>query len=118
VIRGRLGEEQEKHTFAVDPQESAIGLPFGEDTAFKEPPGGSPVMNVACDVVIDGGIWRGNPSSKAISQLVPCVSIRYVGKSSKQLITNTSLHLRYLTFAEESASYPLHLVKIPAIRNW
>ena len=52
VVRGRFGEEWEEHTFAVDPQERAIGLPFREDTALKEPLGRSPMVNVACDVVI------------------------------------------------------------------
>ena len=47
-----IGEEWEKHTFAVDPQERASGLPFCKNTALKEPLRCSPMVNVACDVVI------------------------------------------------------------------
>ncbi len=47
-----IGEEWEEHTFAVDPQERSSRLPFPEYAVSKEPLGCSPVMNVACDVVI------------------------------------------------------------------
>ncbi len=47
-----IGKEWEERTFAMDPQERASGLPFRKDTALKEPLGSSPVVNVACDVVI------------------------------------------------------------------
>jgi len=47
-----IWEEWEEHTFSVDPQERASGLPFTKDTALKEPLGCSSMVNVACDVVI------------------------------------------------------------------
>ena len=47
-----IGEEREERTFAVDPQERASGLPFRRDTALREPLGCSPLVNVACDVMI------------------------------------------------------------------
>jgi hypothetical protein len=46
------GGKWEELTFAVDPQEGATRLPFGEDTALKEPLGCSTMVNVACNVVI------------------------------------------------------------------
>jgi hypothetical protein len=62
----------EEHTFAVYPYEGAIRLPFDEDTAFEEPLGCSGMVNVARDVVIGRGIWRSNPASEILLQLVPC----------------------------------------------
>ena len=39
-------------TLAIDPQERAIGFPFGKDAAAKEPLSGSIVLDTACDGVI------------------------------------------------------------------
>jgi hypothetical protein len=50
--QGQIEEELEKHTFAVDPQERAIGLPFCKHTASKEPLCCSSKVSVACDVLI------------------------------------------------------------------
>jgi hypothetical protein len=47
-----IGEEWEEHTFAVDPQEGANGLPFRKDTALREPLRRSPMVDVGCNVVI------------------------------------------------------------------
>ncbi len=52
AIRVSIWEKWEEHTFAIDPQERASGLPFAKDTAMKEPLRCSPVVNVACDIVI------------------------------------------------------------------
>ena len=41
------------------------------------------MVNVACDVVIRRRIWRRDPSSKTLSQLVPCEKIRNIGGSRK-----------------------------------
>jgi hypothetical protein len=65
---GRVGT----YTFAVDPQESASGLPFRKDTALREPLRRFSMMNVDCNVVICCGIWQSNPCFKVLSQLVPC----------------------------------------------
>ena len=51
VVSGPI-TEWEEHTFAINPQERASGLPFPKDTALKEPLGCSPKVDVACDVVI------------------------------------------------------------------
>jgi hypothetical protein len=52
VIRVRQADKWKELTLAVDPQEGVIGLPFGEDTALKEPLGRSTMVNVACNIVI------------------------------------------------------------------
>ena len=62
-----LEEELGKHTFAADPQERASGLPFPENTAFKEPFCRSSEMNVARNVVVYCWIWWSDPSPKALS---------------------------------------------------
>ena len=51
-MRGRIGEELEEHTFAIDPQEGAIRLPFTKHTTLEEPLGSFPVVEIASDVVI------------------------------------------------------------------
>ena len=49
---GSIGEELEKHTFAIDPQERASRLPFAKHTASEEPLGSIAVMKIAGNVVI------------------------------------------------------------------
>jgi hypothetical protein len=66
-----IWEKLDEHTFAVDPQERPIRLPSRKDTSPKEPFGCSPMVDVTCNVVICRWIWWSNPSSKALSQLVP-----------------------------------------------
>jgi hypothetical protein len=60
-------EGLEEHTFAVDPQERARGLPFRKDTALRKPLRRSPMVNVGCNVVIRRWIRWSYPSSKALS---------------------------------------------------
>ena len=52
---------EEKLTIATDPQQRPILLPATERTALDKPVCGSVVMGVACSVVVDGRIWRGEP---------------------------------------------------------
>ena len=52
VDQGSVGEERVEHTFAVDPQERARGLPFRKGTALREPLCRSPLVNAACNVVV------------------------------------------------------------------
>ena len=47
-----IGEELEEHTFAIDPQEGAIRLPFAKHTALEEPLGSFPVVKIAGNVLI------------------------------------------------------------------
>jgi hypothetical protein len=47
-----IRDENKEHTFAVDPQERASGLPFCKDAALREPLCRPPVVKVARDVVI------------------------------------------------------------------
>ena len=49
---GSIGEELERLTFAIYPQERTSQLPFAKHTSFKEPLGRFPVVKIACDVVI------------------------------------------------------------------
>jgi hypothetical protein len=51
---GSIGEELEKHTFAIDPQKGAGQLPFGKNTVttLEKPLRSSPMAKVARDVVI------------------------------------------------------------------
>ena len=49
---GLTGEELEEHTFAIDPQERTIRLPFAKHTALEEPLGSFPMVKIAGDVVI------------------------------------------------------------------
>ena len=49
---GPIGEEWEKLTFAIYPQERTSQVPFAKHTTFKEPLGRFPVVKIACDVVV------------------------------------------------------------------
>ena len=51
-IMEAVWEEWKEHTFAIDPQQRAGGLPLRKYTASKEPLGCSLMVNVASDVVI------------------------------------------------------------------
>ena len=52
IISTEPGTDWKQHTLAINPQERAIGLPFGKDAAAKEPLSGSIVLDTACDGVI------------------------------------------------------------------
>src|SRR6266404_1735752 len=71
-----IGEAWRKHTFTTYPQEGAIGFPFLESTAAKEPLSRSAVLDTACDIVICRWIRRRSPSSKVLSHLVPYEYVR------------------------------------------
>ena len=103
--QGSVLEEWEEHTFTVDPQERARRLPFRKCTALREPLRCSSMVNIGCDIVIRGWIWWGDPSSKALSQLVPYKRIRNAKAVAKELITNISRHL-------EPPSRPFRLANI------
>jgi hypothetical protein len=47
-----IGEELERLTFAIYPQERTSQLPFAKHTTIKEPLGRFPVVKIAGDVVI------------------------------------------------------------------
>ena len=49
---GSIGEELERLTFAIYPQERTSRLPFAKHTTFKEPLGRFPMVKIAGDVLI------------------------------------------------------------------
>jgi hypothetical protein len=49
---GSIGEELERLTFAIYPQERTSRLPFAKHSTFKEPLSSFPVVKIAGDVVI------------------------------------------------------------------
>ena len=95
------GEEREAHTFAVDPQERASGLPFRKDTALRKPLGRSPMMDVSCNVMIFRWICWCYPSSKALSQLVPCEQVRDARASGERID-----HKHFTSSRTAFASFP------------
>ena len=52
IISTEPGTDWKEGTFAINPQESANGFPFGKDAAAKEPLSGSIMLDTACDDVI------------------------------------------------------------------
>ena len=49
---GRIGEQLEARTFAIDPEKRTGRLPFAKHTSLEEPLGSFPVVTIARDVVI------------------------------------------------------------------
>jgi hypothetical protein len=60
--------EEKEGTFAVDPQERRGRLPLFKNTALEEPGRCSLVVNLACDIMIYGGIRRREPLFQFLSQ--------------------------------------------------
>ena len=56
----------------MDPQQGPLRIPLSEDIPSEEPLGGSILMDLTCNVVVWRRIWRGEPTSGLLLQLVPC----------------------------------------------
>jgi hypothetical protein len=54
----------------MDPKKAASSLPLLEHIALCKPLGSATVMGFAGDVVVRPRIWRGQPSSNILLQLV------------------------------------------------
>jgi hypothetical protein len=62
--------ENDKHTKTMDPKKAAGPLPLLEHIALCKPSGSAIVMRFAGDVMVRPWIWRGQPSSNVLLQLV------------------------------------------------
>ena len=69
AFRAYLGEMGQVRTFSVNPKERTCCLPLLKDAPFKEPGCGSLVVSTACNVMVRGRVWWGEPSVKALPQL-------------------------------------------------
>jgi len=69
ISRGTRNEN-DKHTKAMDPKKAASSLPLLEHIALCKPLGSATVMRFAGDVVVRPRIWRGQPTSNILLQLV------------------------------------------------
>jgi hypothetical protein len=66
-IRREMGRMR---TFSVNPKQRTCCLPLFEDAPLKEP-GRSPlVVSAACNVMVGGRVWWGEPFVKALPHLV------------------------------------------------
>ena len=54
----------------MNPQNRTLGAPLCEEAALKEPYPGSSLIILRCYVVVFRRIWRGNPISGILLQLV------------------------------------------------
>ena len=96
----------------MDPQQGTGYLPLLKDVAVIEPLSRSPVLEIACDVVICGRIGRRLPSSKALSQLPPCDRVRYLtvseDRTDDERFTSSTLYVicRITNFASVAAALP------------
>ena len=66
-IRGEMGRVR---TFSVNPKQRTGCLPLFEDAPLKEPGCGALVVGTACNVMVGGWVWWGEPFVKALPQLV------------------------------------------------
>ena len=64
--------ENDKHTKTVDPKKAASPLPLLEHITLCKPCGSATVMCFASDVMVRPRIWRGQPTSNILLQLVTC----------------------------------------------
>ena len=61
-----------RRTLSMDPQERTLCVPFLKSVALDEPFCGSTVMSSKGNIVVLGWIWRGEPTSHVLLQLVTC----------------------------------------------
>lgn len=71
-LLAREDAEMRERTFPVDPQQGSRLFPVPECAALNEPRRRAFVMNTTRSVKIYGRIWRGEPFSDVLSQLIPC----------------------------------------------
>ena len=57
-------------TFSVNPKQRTCCLPVLKDAPLKEPGRSSLVVSTACNVMVGGRVWWGEPSMKALPQMV------------------------------------------------
>ena len=65
----------ENVTLSMDPQKGSLCVPLSEDALLEEPRGSSILMDFASNVVVFRRIWRAEPISGFLLQLVPCNSL-------------------------------------------
>ena len=63
-------EIEQVHTFSVNPKQRTSCLPLLKDAPLKEPGRGSFVVSAACNVMVGGRVWWGEPFVKALPHLV------------------------------------------------
>ena len=56
----------------MDPQQGTGHFPILEGTTFNKPCRGAFMVRGARSVLVYGRVWRTEPLSKVLSQLVPC----------------------------------------------
>ena len=71
AIRRHVNSTSYAQTFAMEPQQGALRLPFLIDVLVENPHCGSLVLRVARDVVICRGIRRGQPSLEVLNDPLP-----------------------------------------------
>ncbi len=55
------------------PEKTTVGIPLAEGVAMDEPHRRSSAIIPACDNLIFGWVWRGEPASRLLVQPVTCV---------------------------------------------
>ena len=56
----------------MDPQQGALRVPLSKDASLQEPRGSSILMDFTRSIVVWRRIWRGEPTSGLLLQLITC----------------------------------------------
>jgi hypothetical protein len=92
--RARMGAGQSR-TFTMDPEQGPPLFPVFED-ALGKPGGCSTVMTCLCNVVIFRWIWRFEPTSDLLLQLLPCHTDSASKHTTREITDKQTFHLVYL----------------------
>ena len=66
-IQMKMGQVR---TFSVNPKQRTCRLPLLKDAPLKEPGRSSLVVSAACNIMVGGRVWWGEPFVKVLPQLV------------------------------------------------
>ena len=80
----------------MDPKKAASPLPLLEHVALCKPRGSATVMRFAGDVVVRPWIWRGQPSSNDLLQLVTYKAASADTSQNDDFVGLRTFHLVYL----------------------